>query len=660
MEQQMSTNDELFMREALAEAHVAAAEGEVPIGAVVVREGQVVARAHNRRETEADPSAHAEFRAIVAAARQLGRWRLSDCTVYVTLEPCTMCAGLMVNARVGRCVYGAADPKGGALGSLYRLNADTRLNHAFEVRAGVLKEECAELLQEFFAGLRRRRAVPSVREAVELGKVAEPDEAKAADRALGSASGMPERPLRVVLAVDSFKGSATSAQAEAWLVEGIRRVAPAAQVTALSIADGGEGTVEAVRAARGGVLRVIEVAGPLGARHEARYLLAASGDSGDGAAGAVEGVAPGDGTAASASDAAGAPSFAVIEMAEAAGIGSACTLADALAASTFGVGELVLDAVARGARTIYVGLGGSATNDGGAGMLQALGAQVLDAGGAPVRPGLAGLRDVAFIDLAPAVQALAGVRLVVLTDVKNPLVGERGALAVFGPQKGLRFGGAAGGAESSAGSAGRDAVSAPFGGAPVATAFAATEDASDGPSLAACDHWMRAYATELTAARDALDGTALQVAAPGARPRQLAGVPGAGAAGGLGAAFVALGAHLTSGIETVLDLAGFDEAAGAADLVVTGEGNMDAQTAEGKAPTGVAVRAKKANPQVAVLAVCGGRAEDMGAVYDAGIDVVLPIVRRPMGLDEALTPEQTRANLIAAGESIARIGLLTR
>ena len=130
--------DEKFMREALAEARAAAAVGEVPIGAVVVRDGEIVARAHNRRELDQDPSAHAEFAAVCAAAQALGRWRLSDCTVYVTLEPCCMCAGLMVNARVGRCAYGAADAKAGALGSLYDLNADSRLNHRFNVTAGVL------------------------------------------------------------------------------------------------------------------------------------------------------------------------------------------------------------------------------------------------------------------------------------------------------------------------------------------------------------------------------------------------------------------------------------------------------------------------------------------------------------------------------------------
>ena len=149
-------NDEAYMRMALEEAEAAAAEGEVPIGAVVVCDGRVVARAHNRRETDADPSAHAEFSAMVAAARELGRWRLTGCTVYVTLEPCLMCAGLMVNARVDRCVYGAADPKGGAVGTLFDVSHDERLNHAFEVTPGVLADEAAELLRSFFRARRRR------------------------------------------------------------------------------------------------------------------------------------------------------------------------------------------------------------------------------------------------------------------------------------------------------------------------------------------------------------------------------------------------------------------------------------------------------------------------------------------------------------------------
>ncbi|MDO4797341.1 MAG: tRNA adenosine(34) deaminase TadA [Coriobacteriales bacterium] len=151
------TDDERFMRMALEEARLAAAEGEVPIGAVVVCDGKVVARSHNRRETDHDPSAHAEFRAMVAASQTLGRWRLTGCTVYVTLEPCLMCAGLLINARVDRCVYGAADPKGGALGTLYDVSHDERLNHEFEVCGGVMADDCATELRTFFRARRKAR-----------------------------------------------------------------------------------------------------------------------------------------------------------------------------------------------------------------------------------------------------------------------------------------------------------------------------------------------------------------------------------------------------------------------------------------------------------------------------------------------------------------------
>ncbi len=151
-----ASKDESYMRLALSEASRAAEEGEVPIGAVVVCDGEVVASAHNRRESDADPSAHAEFSALVAASHALGRWRLTGCTVYVTLEPCLMCAGLMVNARIDRCVYGASDPKGGALGTLFDVSHDERLNHEFEVTSGVLADEAAEQLRAFFRARRRR------------------------------------------------------------------------------------------------------------------------------------------------------------------------------------------------------------------------------------------------------------------------------------------------------------------------------------------------------------------------------------------------------------------------------------------------------------------------------------------------------------------------
>lgn len=136
---------------ALAEARAATDQGEVPVGAVVVCGGVVIAARHNERETTNDPTAHAEILALRDAARHLGRWRLSDCTLVVTLEPCPMCAGALVNGRVGRVVFGAYDMRGGATGSLYNICADPRLNHEVEVVAEVGGEECARLMSEFFA-----------------------------------------------------------------------------------------------------------------------------------------------------------------------------------------------------------------------------------------------------------------------------------------------------------------------------------------------------------------------------------------------------------------------------------------------------------------------------------------------------------------------------
>lgn len=586
--------DEKFMREALAEARAAAAVGEVPIGAVVVRAGEIVARAHNRRELDQDPSAHAEFAALCAAARSLGRWRLSDCTVYVTLEPCCMCAGLMVNARVGRCVYGAADAKAGALGSLHDLNADSRLNHRFNVTAGVLADECRELLISYFGGLRGAGGADGGCGADLEAHAAHAEAlACAEDIAVEAVDFGPacRRPRRVLLAIDSFKGSVSSARAEAAVAEGMRRVWPDAEVRALPLADGGEGTLDAIDAC-GGEIVTCEVAGPLGDRVSAQMLVDDERDS------------------------------AVIEMAEAAGIGySSCTESAALAASTYGVGELMLRAVRTGARTLYIGLGGSATNDGGAGMLQALGARVVDDQGCDVAPGLAGLERVASVDLAPALRALNGARVVVLSDVENPLVGRRGALAVFGGQKGL----------------------------PV----------DDAEALHGYDGWMVGYGRLLDTAIFEARAQGLLRTPEGARTfGSVLGVPGAGAAGGLGAALLALGAELRSGVETVLDLVGFDERVRDIDLVITGEGNMDEQSASGKAPVGVARRAKRYGKPV--VAVVGGRADNLNAVYEQGIDLVLPICRKPMPLDQALNPQEATTNLIFAGESAAQAYDLAR
>ncbi len=144
-------DDDRFMYAALREAQAAADDGEVPIGAVIVRDGRIIARGHNQRERLADPTAHAEMLAITAAAAELRDWRLERCTLYVTLEPCPMCAGAIVLARIERLVFGAVDPKAGACGTLYSLTEDPRLNHRVITTGGVLEAEAARLLREFFA-----------------------------------------------------------------------------------------------------------------------------------------------------------------------------------------------------------------------------------------------------------------------------------------------------------------------------------------------------------------------------------------------------------------------------------------------------------------------------------------------------------------------------
>ncbi|MBE6666540.1 MAG: nucleoside deaminase [Ruminococcaceae bacterium] len=152
----MNENTEKFMREAIKQAKRAAAKGEVPVGAVIVRNGEIIARAYNTRETGKNALCHAEIKAIHKACRKLGGWRLPGCELYVTLEPCPMCAGAIVNARIETVYYGAYDQKAGAFGTLFDMNT-FGLNHKPEIYAGVMETECASLLSSFFAELRERR-----------------------------------------------------------------------------------------------------------------------------------------------------------------------------------------------------------------------------------------------------------------------------------------------------------------------------------------------------------------------------------------------------------------------------------------------------------------------------------------------------------------------
>jgi tRNA(adenine34) deaminase len=154
---EIAAADLAWMQVALLEAAIASEHGDVPVGAVIVdAAGQELSRAHNRRELDADPTAHAEILALRSAAQTRGHWRLDDCTLFVTLEPCAMCAGAMINARLGRLVFGASDPKAGAIVSLYRLAEDKRLNHRFPVTPACAPGESVALLQTFFRALRAR------------------------------------------------------------------------------------------------------------------------------------------------------------------------------------------------------------------------------------------------------------------------------------------------------------------------------------------------------------------------------------------------------------------------------------------------------------------------------------------------------------------------
>ncbi|MER5599476.1 glycerate kinase [Streptomyces sp. NPDC002265] len=342
---------------------------------------------------------------------------------------------------------------------------------------------------------------------------------------------------RVLVAADKFKGSLTAVEVAERVTAGLRRVVPDLRVEALPVADGGDGTVDAAVAA-GFERREIRVAGPLGQEVTAAFAL--RGDT------------------------------AVVEMAEASGLQRlpAGVLAP-LTASTYGSGELLRGALDAGARTIVFGVGGSATTDGGAGMLSALGARFLDEEGEPVPPGGGGLDGLARADLSGLDPRLDSVELVLASDVDNPLTGPKGAPAVYGPQKG-----------------------------------ASPDD------VEALDAALAHYAKVLEAA-------------VGVRAAEHAVAPGAGAAGGVGYGALLLGARFRPGIEVMLDVLGFAPALERADLVITGEGSLDEQTLHGKAPAGVAAAARAAGKEV--VAVCGRLALPPEALGRAGIRRAYPL-----------------------------------
>nr|WP_041819013.1 glycerate kinase [Streptomyces davaonensis] len=342
---------------------------------------------------------------------------------------------------------------------------------------------------------------------------------------------------RVLIAADKFKGSLTAVQVAERVMAGLRQVVPDVEVEALPVADGGDGTVAAAVAA-GFERREVRVAGPLGDEVTAAFAL--RGDT------------------------------AVVEMAEASGLQRLPAGVFApLTASTYGSGELLRAALDAGARTIVFGVGGSATTDGGAGMLSALGARFLDADGEPVAPGGGGLAALDSADLSGLDARLDAVELVLASDVDNPLTGPTGAPAVYGPQKG----------------ASPDDV--------------ATLDA-------ALAHFAKVLEKSV-----------------GSQAAEHAASPGAGAAGGIGYGALLIGARFRPGIEVMLDVLGFAPALERADLVITGEGSLDEQTLHGKAPAGVAAAARAADKEV--VAVCGRLALPPEALGRAGIRRVYPL-----------------------------------
>ncbi|MEV0691169.1 glycerate kinase [Streptomyces sp. NPDC050388] len=337
---------------------------------------------------------------------------------------------------------------------------------------------------------------------------------------------------RVLVAADKFKGSLTAVQVAERVTAGLRRVVPGLEVEALPVADGGDGTVAAAIAA-GFDRREARVTGPVG--DEVTAVFALRGDT------------------------------AVVEMAEASGLQRLPDGVPApLTASTYGSGELLRAALDAGARTLVFGVGGSATTDGGAGMLAALGARFLKADGEPVAPGGGGLAELASADLSGLDPRLGRVGFVLASDVDNPLTGPKGAPAVYGPQKG-----------------------------------ASPQDVER--LDAALGHFVRVLE----------ESAGVKAAA------EFAGSAGAGAAGGIGFGALLLGAGFRPGIEVMLDVLGFAPALERADLVITGEGSLDEQTLHGKAPAGVAAAARAAGKEV--VAVCGRLTLSPEALGRAGI-----------------------------------------
>ena len=374
--------------------------------------------------------------------------------------------------------------------------------------------------------------------------------------------------MKAVIAIDSLKGSLSSIEAGQAIAEGIKKADAKAEVVIRPLADGGEGTVEALVCGMNGTLQHVKVTGPLGEPVVCEYGII-------------------DET-----------KTAVIEMSGAAGITLVPdTKKNPLYTTTYGVGEVIRDAIEKGCRRFIVGIGGSATNDGGIGMLQALGYGFLNKDGQQVPFGAIGLKELETITDTYVLPELAECEFKIACDVTNPLCGENGCSAVYGPQKGAN------------------------------------------PSMIReMDKWLRYYAA---LAREKF---------PKANPNE----PGTGAAGGLGFAFLTFtNAVLESGIKIVLEETKLESYVKGADVVVTGEGRLDFQTAMGKAPVGVAGLAKKFD--IPVLAFAGSVTKDATECNKNGIDAFFPILRGISTLEEAMKPENAKQNLTDTAEQAFRL-----
>lgn len=374
--------------------------------------------------------------------------------------------------------------------------------------------------------------------------------------------------MKVVIAIDSLKGSLSSMEAGTAIKDGILVAKPDAEVIVKPLADGGEGTTDALIEGMNGERIDLTVTGPMHTPVDAYYGYLKDTNT------------------------------AVMEMASAAGI----TLVpdsekNPLLATSYGVGEMINDAIQRGCRNFIIGIGGSVTNDGGIGMLKALGVRFLDENGEDAGEGGQALAKVARIDVSGMNPLLKECHIQVACDVNNPLCGENGSTYVYGPQKGV------------------------------------TEDMKKTLDEAMA-HFARV--TSETLENDYMN------------------TPGAGAAGGLGYAFLAYtGAALTPGIELILDAVGLEEELSGADVVVTGEGRLDFQTAMGKAPVGVARLAKKYNAKV--IAFAGSVTKEATACNKEGIDAFFPILRSVCTLAEAMDPVAARNNMTATVEQVFRL-----